>query len=82
MDGYHNFVKNQNLVRYLVEINVEIKGNLVNGDKIIELPVKKQESITTHLLQFKTIKVPTRNDIESSLVTDIDFFMSGNPHTI
>ncbi len=33
MDGYHDFIKNQNVLRYLVEINVEIKGKLVVWQK-------------------------------------------------
>lgn len=35
MDGYHNFIKNQNVARYLMEINLEIKGKLVAGQKQI-----------------------------------------------
>lgn len=66
----------------LIEVNAVITGRFITKEGTqVPLPIDRGRPITTHLMQLEKIEVPGRTDLEKCLVTDIDYFMHGNPFT-
>lgn len=70
---------NERFERSLYQVDSTLHGEIRGNNSVkIDLPFNPQQPVTTHYMQIEEIIIC--NQPRHPIITDVDFFMAGNPH--